>query len=242
MAKFYPARWGRSTHGIHWPSKRARHIMALTFYYGSGSPYAWRVWLALEHKAIAYVLRPISFSAGDLVKPEYGKVNPRRKVPAVVDADFPMYESAAIVEYLEEQYPEGKSLFPGGVRQRAIIRRLVREADEYLAHALEHLVEQVLFTKQDKWDEQKIFAGCRAFLTELQIFEGYLRHEWFGGDLSAADFTIYPLIALSLRIAKKKSDLDVQAGIGPNIAAWMKRMEALPYYEKTYPPHWKAVA
>lgn len=216
--------------------------MALTFYYGSGSPYSWRVWLALEYKAIAYALKPISFSAGDLAKTEYGAVNPRRKVPAVVDGEFPLYESAAIVEYLDEQYPAGKTLFPGGVRQRAIIRRLVREADEYLAYALEHLVEQVLFTKQDKWDEKEISAGRSALLKELQIFEGYLRNEWFGGELSAADFTLYPLIALGLRMEKKKSDLNVKAAIGPNTAAWMKRIEALPYYEKTYPPHWKAAA
>ena len=38
----------------------------ITFYYGSGSPYAWRVWLALEHKQLAYELKTISFSAGDL--------------------------------------------------------------------------------------------------------------------------------------------------------------------------------
>ena len=40
--------------------------MALTFYYGSGSPYGWRVWLALEHKQITYELKTMSFSAGDL--------------------------------------------------------------------------------------------------------------------------------------------------------------------------------
>ena len=105
--------------------------MALTFYYGSGSPYAWRVWLALEHKRIAYELKTVSFSAGDLAKPEYVALNPRSKVPAITDGDFSLYESAAILEYLEEQYSTGKVLFPGSVRQRATIRRLVREADEY---------------------------------------------------------------------------------------------------------------
>ena len=215
-------------------------MMALTFYYGSGSPYAWRVWLALEHKGIAYELKTVSFSAGDLAKPEYAAINPRSKVPAITDGDFSLYESAAILEYLEEQYPAGKVLFPGGVRQRATIRRLVREIDEYLAHALERLVDHVLFTKREEWNLPEIAAGREAFLKELVRFEGYLHGDWFGVELSAADFALYPIIALCLRIEKKKDDLNVSGVIGPKIAAWMKRIEALPYYDKTYPPHWKA--
>ena len=214
--------------------------MALTFYYGSGSPYAWRVWLALEHKAIAYELRAVSFSAGDLTKPEYLAINPRHKVPAIADGDFSLYESAAILEYLEEQYSAGKVLFPGGLRQRAVIRRLVREADEYLAHALERLVDQILFTKQEKWDLLEISAAREAFVKELDRFDGCLRGDWFGGELSAADFTIYPIIALCLRMEKRKPDLNVGSAIGPKLGDWMRRVEALPYYEKTYPPHWKA--
>ena len=69
--------------------------MALTFYYGSGSPYAWRVWLALEHKAIAYELKAVSFSTGDLTKPEFLALNPRHKVPTIADGNFSLYESAA---------------------------------------------------------------------------------------------------------------------------------------------------
>ena len=214
--------------------------MALTFYYGSGSPYAWRVWLALEHKSIAYELKTVSFSAGDLTKPEYLAMNPRHRVPTIADGDFYLYESAAILEYLEEQYSTGKVLFPGSVRQRAVLRRLVREADEYLAHALEPLVDHVLFTKQEKWNLQEIAAGREAFLKELAIFEGYLRGDWFGAELSAADFTVYPIIALCLRMEKKKPDLGITGAVGPNIAAWIKRIEALPYYDRTYPPHWKA--
>jgi glutathione S-transferase len=213
--------------------------MALTFYYGSGSPYAWRVWLALEHKAIAYELKTVSFSAGDLTKPEYLALNPRHKVPTIAEGDFSLYESAAILEYLEEQYSTGKVLFPGSVHQRAVIRRLVREADEYLAHALERLVDSVLFTKREKWDLHEIAAGREAFLKELAVFEGYLRGDWFGSELSAADFTVYPIVALCLRMEKKKEDLNVGTAIGPKIAAWMQRFEALPYFDKTYPPHWK---
>lgn len=214
--------------------------MALSFYYGSGSPYAWRVWLALEHKAIDYELKMVSFSAGDLTKSEYLAMNPRHKVPTVADGGFHIYESAAILEYLDEQYPTGGKLFPGSIRQRADVRRLVREADEYLAHALERLVESVLFTKRENWDHQEIAAGREAFLKEAAVFEGYLKGDWFGSGLSAADFTIYPVVALCIRMEKKNPDLNVAGALGPKLSAWMKRIEALPYFDKTYPPHWKA--
>src|SRR5258706_5105553 len=182
--------------------------MALSFYYGSGSPYAWRVWLALEHKAIAYELKVVSFSAGDLAKPEFVALNPRRKVPTITDGDFSLYEPAAILEYLEEQYSTGKVLFPGSVRQRAIVRRLVREADEYLAHALERLVDHVLFTKQEKWDLQEIAAGPGAFLQGMGVVERYLRGGWVARGLSAAGFTLYSVNAPWPRMGKKKTHLN----------------------------------
>jgi len=62
--------------------------MALTFYYASGSPYAWRVWLALEHKGVPYELKILSFDAGDLKMPEFRVLNPRQKVPVIVDDGF----------------------------------------------------------------------------------------------------------------------------------------------------------
>jgi glutathione S-transferase len=212
--------------------------MTLAFYYGSGSPYGWRVWLALEHKHIAYELKTVSFSAGDLRKPEYLAINPRHKVPAIVDAGFALYESVAIVEYLDEKY-SGPKLFPGDVRQRALIRRMVQEADQYYALAMEKLVDQVLFTAQDKWDADKISEGRQGVTRELALWEGLIRGEHLAGELSAADLTLYPLIALSLRMEKKKPDLDLRSAIGPNLTAWMKRIEALPYFQKTWPPHWK---
>ena len=57
--------------------------------------------------------------------------------------------------------------------------------------------------------------------------------------MSAADFTLYPLIALTQRMQRRKTDLDVEAMLGPRLRAWMSRVEALPYFRKTWPPHWK---
>ena len=79
--------------------------MPLVLYYGSGSPYAWRVQLALEHKALPYELKVLSFSAGDTRKPEFLALNPRHRVPVLVHDDFVLYESNAIVEYLDEAFP-----------------------------------------------------------------------------------------------------------------------------------------
>ena len=57
--------------------------MALDFYHGHGSPYSWRVWLALEFKGIPYNLKVLSFAEKDTTKPEsaLGNVMP----PAISD-------------------------------------------------------------------------------------------------------------------------------------------------------------
>jgi glutathione S-transferase len=212
--------------------------MALTFYYGAGSPYAWRVWLALEYKGIPFDLRLLSFSAGDLKRPEYAAINPRRKVPAIVDDGFALYESAAILEYLDECYDEPPLLFPGDLRQRALIRRMVREADQYAANALEELVDAILATDPAEWDDAAIERSRDALARELATWETMIAGEWLAGPLSAADFTLYPIIALALRLDRKKPELDVRGRIGPQLGAWMGRIESLPYFAHTWPSHW----
>jgi glutathione S-transferase len=105
--------------------------MALDFYFGSGSPFAWKVWLTLEHKGIPYAPKRLSFDADETRKPEFLAINPRGRVPTIVDDGFALYESNAICEYLEEQYPQ-KPLLPKDAKGRALVRRLVGEADDGL--------------------------------------------------------------------------------------------------------------
>ena len=106
---------------------------SITFYFGSGSPYAWKVWLALEHKKLAYTAKRMMFDNGDLKTPEFTAVNPRQKIPALMDNGFAMYESAAMLEYLEDRYPDsGEPLWPKDVQARAIARRRAAEVAAYV--------------------------------------------------------------------------------------------------------------
>ena len=215
--------------------------MALTLYYGSGSPYAWRVQLALEHKALPYELKLLSFSAGDTRKPEFLALNPRHRVPVLVDGDFVLYESNAIVEYLDEAFPgRGAPLFPGDAKARALVRRLILEIDNYSDKSTDVLLDQAFSVKPEARDAKKIAEGREAVVDELVIITNAMRGDYLAGPLSAADFALYPLIAFLFRAEKVKlPDLDAISMLSAPLRAWKARVEALPFFAKTVPPHWK---
>jgi glutathione S-transferase len=214
--------------------------MSLTLYSGSGSPYAWRVQLALEHKALAYELRMLSFSARDTLKPEFIALNPRHQVPVLVDGDFVLYESNAIVEYLDEAYAgRGNPLFPGDVRQRALVRRFIEEVDNYYYEATSQVLTQAFWKKPEEREADKIAAGRKAVVDESALFTRAMRGEYLAGQLSAADFTLYPLVASLWRAEMKLPELDAAGMVTPQLLAWKARIEALPYFDKTLPPHWR---
>lgn len=214
--------------------------MSLTLYYGSGSPYAWRAQLALEHKALPYELKVLSFAAGDTRKPEFLALNPRHQVPVLVDGDFVLYESNAIVEYLDEAYPaSGARLFPGDAKARALARRLILEVDNYFDEPVDVVIRYAFYTKPEERDPQKLADGRKALMDEYAMFTKAMRGEYLAGALSAADFAFYPLVAFMNRCETKLPDLGADAMLTPELRAWKARIEALPFLDRTIPPHWK---
>jgi len=213
--------------------------MALTFYYGSGSPYAWKVWLALEHKGIPYEGKRLTFDPDQTKTPDFLKVNPRGRVPAIVDDGFALSESNAIVEYLEDRYPE-KPLLPKDAKARGEARRLIAEADGDLEKAFNPFSEATLYTKPEARDA-KLIAETRAKLdAELARWSDVLSGDYFAGGVGLVDYTVFPWIRMLPRIEERVPGLGYKRdALPPKIAAWLARIEALPFYDKTYPPHWR---
>src|SRR5881394_3503644 len=185
--------------------------MALDFYHGHGSPYSWRVWLALEHKAIAYELKLLSFAAGDTTKPEFVAINPRHQVPTIVDDGYALWESVAILEYLEERFPAkdaAKNLFPGDVKARGRIRRLIREAEAYLGvEGIGPITEEYFFKDGGEPDAKRVAAACEVVAKELESFAKELRGAYLAGGVpTAADFVLFPWIGYVNRITLRKPE------------------------------------
>jgi glutathione S-transferase len=215
--------------------------MAITFYALSGSPYVWRVWFALEHKALPYHLEMLSMTQKDTSKPEFTKLNPRQKVPLIIDEGLILSESNAIVEYLDECYPlSGHGpLFPTEIKQRALVRKVISEVDCYLMPHMGTILRQLFFKAEAEWDNKIIAAAEDDLCNELHHIEHHFHGDYLVENLSAADYALYPLIATLHRMEKKKNDLNVTATLGPKIKDWKKRIESLPYFMNTFPPHWK---
>jgi len=175
---------------------------------------------------------------GDMKTAEYLAINPRGKVPALIDDGFVLWESSAIVEYLEEHYPE-RPVLPGSYRSRATARRIVSEACCYLYPSLRGVMEQILFRPDGDSDPRALDGFLQNLHRELAYFEAALSDDFFAGSLSVADFAMYPLLALVNRLQEIQPQHNMASFIGPRLAAFMGRIEQLPYFTKTLPPHWK---
>jgi glutathione S-transferase len=218
----------------------------LEIYWGSGSPFAWRALLALEIKKIPYTSHLLEFSKKQHKTPEFLALNPRGKVPLIKDGDFTLSESLAILAYLDRKVPE-PPLFGRTATETGVIWRSISETISYLEPLAIRIVGPLFFNKSAEKAED-INAAIAPLHDELKTMERSLsRARWLAGEaISAADIVAHPVIENLLRAAGKDAAKGFDLALlplerhYPAIAAWRERIRALPGYDRTYPPHWRA--
>lgn len=213
--------------------------MTLRLYTLSGSPFGWKAQLALEHKRIPYEVAYVSADSGDLDTEWFRALNPHGKAPVLVDGDFVLFESDAIVDYLEEAFPaSGASLWPQDARRRASARRIALEASAYLYPPVRILVANGSNpeTARGVVDEArtKIEASLARFASQLS--EPFFS----GAQAGAADFAVYPLVALIERLEARRPEEGLATLVPDAIYRWSREIESMQGFAATYPPHWRA--
>src|SRR5437762_10241344 len=102
--------------------------------------------LTLEVKGLAYESKLLEFSKGENKAPAYLLLNPRGKVPTLKDGDFVLYESLAIMSYLDRKYPD-PPLFGKTPEETGLIWRALAECESYVVSAGDKVVRPIFFGK-----------------------------------------------------------------------------------------------
>jgi glutathione S-transferase len=224
--------------------------MTLAIYWGSGSPNAWRVLLAAEALRLPYESKLLEFSKGQHKTPEFLALNPRGKVPVLRDGDFVLYESLAILGYLDRL--AAGALYGSTPSEVGLTHQIISEFECYVREPLTRVVRHLLAVAgapatplTPTVDQAE--AANETVRVELAALAGFLKsRSWLARErFSAADAAIYPYARLLLRAVSKAEARARELSLFPffdafpELAPWFARIEALPGYERTYPPHWR---
>lgn len=161
--------------------------------YGSPKSSAGRCFWTLEEVGLEYSTKSIDFQAKEHKSPEYLKINPNGKVPALTDGDFTIWESMAINMYLCDQYkPE---LLGANAKERGMAYQWSHWALMDLQSPIIEVFIQLVFVPEPRRDQTKIdqaLAKLPALLTTLD--NALESNKYLAGD----NFTIADLNTASV--------------------------------------------
>jgi len=151
---------------------------------------------------------------------EMRAVNPTGKVPAFSHGDYTLYETLAIVNYIDEAF-DGPSLQPADAKKRGVMNQWISYINAYIFPTIVHDI--VLFRFEIMPLDQKVLdAAIPVTKEQLALLNDTLANDNFlaGNSASLADYFLYPIIAYLGMVPEGTLLADY-----PGVSAWKARME-----------------
>jgi len=184
--------------------------------------------LAEKGKEVEMVM--VDLGKGEQKNPEYLKRQPFGKVPALEDDGFQLYESRAIIRYLDDKLP-GIKLTPADPKQRATMEQWSSVEYSYFSPTAMKIVYQKIFhpMRGQPVDMEVVKKAKEDLGRTLDVMEAQLgKTPYIAGDsFTLADIGYMPY--LEYVFAGQEGDV-VEAR--PHVAAWWKRISARPSWKK----------
>jgi glutathione S-transferase len=205
----------------------------LTFYYAPGTC-AMASHLALEYAGADYEGKRLDFKAQQQRSPEYLKLNPKGRVPALVTDRGVLTETPALLQFIAQSYPQAQ-LAP---LDDAFLLARVNEFNSYLCSTVH--VSHAHKGRGYRWVDPEDSAAIEAMKKKVPqtmaegftlIEEQMLKGPWVLGErFSTSDMYLYTLTRWL-----EGDGVDVQRF--PKVADHMRRMEAQPQVQKVVALH-----
>ena len=191
--------------------------------YGIPQSRASRCLWMLEELGVPYESVPVSF-IGDAQKPDYLKINPNGKIPALDDDGLVLFESLAINLHLARKYDGGKGLWPKSADdQSRAVQWSIWSMTEVEPPVMKMLLNRV-FLPEAQRSEAEAKAGEQGLQKPVGVLEGALRGRQYllGDSFTVADLNAHAVLGWAWSIGKMKFDGT------PNVAGWLKRCGGRP--------------
>lgn len=194
---------------------------------GSGA----KVHAVLNELGLQAELITVDFAKGQHKEPWFMELNPNGKFPVLVEGDFKLWESNAIIIYLNSKVP-APGLMPTDPKAVAEVHKWLNW-NSYTFYNDTFKVSWQTFYQQffkHPRDEKIIAEGLEAVNRDLKVLElGLQGREYLAGKLSLADFSVCTNL-----LVREQAGFDLKPF--PNVKAWVERMEARESIKKMWPP------
>lgn len=190
-----------------------------------GTPNSAKITIALEEMGLAYQAIPVAIGKGEQFAPDFLKLSPNNKIPAILDPDGPdgiplsLFESGAILAYLGRK---SDRFFPADERARAEVEQWLYWQMAGIGPAYGQASHFLFYAPQLTDDPARLAYGAERFRREIDRLLGVLDRALAGRDYvavqySIADMAIYPWVAQSEKLGH-----DLEAF--PHARAWLARV------------------
>lgn len=189
--------------------------------YGLGPTRSLRALWALQELDAEFEFVRVNILAGENLHPDFLRLNPAGKLPVLVDGDFVLTESAAIVMYLAEKYGD-KGLMPADLKERAQAYRWSLFAVTELEQPLWRMAKHTFLYPEDKRLPEDIALAREEFAAMAAVLDRHMDGRAFivGDNITVADC----VTAYVLDWGNENGLID---GF-PNLKAYLERMYARP--------------
>ncbi len=166
----------------------------MKLYHFPYSPNSRRVLATAIHLGIRLDLEYVDLAKGGQMKPRYVKLNPNHMIPTLVDGDFVLWESTAIMQYLADTKPRN-DLYPTDVKTRADVNRWLAWNIAHWGTACGFFIYERLAKKLrglGEPDPVEIAKGTERFHRFAGVLSRHLKKRaWMVGEgITLADYAV----------------------------------------------------
>lgn len=191
------------------------------------TPNGWKISIMMEELGIPYEIKYVNIGAGDQFEPDFLKIAPNNRMPAIIDPEGPdgkpisVFESGAILQYLGRKF---NKFYPSDERARV-------EVDEWLMWQMGGLGPMAGQTHHFRvYAPEKVPYAIDRYTNEVNRLYGVLNKRLEGREFIAGEYSIADMACIGWAQLWERQGQDIKQF--PNLESWIERMKARPAVAK----------